>query len=83
MTDAERTVWVMKPNGSVPNVYHTETDCQHVDSEEANDRTLGSLPWDIPKCRFCAGEVEVSNGDRSHIESLKDEAARLESGGSV
>lgn len=83
MSDDDTPVWVTKRNGGAPNVYHTDEDCHRIeDPENADDWTKGTLPWDVPECQFCDGGIERSNGDRSYITALKEEA-RDNAGGSA
>lgn len=52
--------------------YHTDPDCQILQAaSRVDEREEVPKSWDVEECKFCAGTVERTGGDRSIFEAAK------------
>jgi hypothetical protein len=67
------SVYVTKVHGARPRCYHTDRQCSSIrDESDVREYELESLPWDVPECEWCAGDVDKGAATSPHFKALKE-----------
>jgi hypothetical protein len=74
------SVYVTKVYGARPSCYHTDAECSSLrEGSDVREYDLDALPWEIPECQWCAGDVDKGAATSPHLQALKDAAKGGES----